>query len=128
MPVGSSASVFARRWAIPEVYDGWRDLVADLGIDAVVVCVPSVVTPAVALAAVEADKHVLCEKPIALTCAEAEAMAEAGRRTGGVHMVAFTYRFAPGLRFLHRVVTEGRLGEGFAADHADWHDGPGMAR
>jgi predicted dehydrogenase len=106
-----NASVFAQRWAIPKVYDGWRDLVADPAIDAVVVCVPSAVTPEVALAAVEADKHVLCEKPIALTCADAEVMAEAGQRTGRVHMVAFTYRFAPGLRLLHRVVAEGRLGE-----------------
>lgn len=107
----ASAALFARRWAIPKVYEGWRDLVADPAIDAVVVCVPPAVTPAVALAAVEADKHVLCEKPIALTCADAEVMAEAGQRTGRVHMVAFTYRFAPGLRFLHRVVAEGRLGE-----------------
>lgn len=107
----NSAAVFARRWVIPKLYGRWRDLVADPDIDAVVVCVPSAVTSAVALAAVKADKHVLCEKPIALTCAEVEAMAEAGRRTGRVHMVAFTYRFAPGLRYLHRVVAEDQLGE-----------------
>jgi len=105
------ARSFAAQWKIPRVYPEWRALLADPDVDAVVVCPPSGLTATVAKAAIAAKKHVLCEKPLGLNCAEALDLQAAGERGGVVHMVAFTYRFVPALRFLKRLVTEGHFGE-----------------
>lgn len=65
----------------------------------------------IALAALEAGKHVLCEKPLANTLDEAREMVEAARRAGTVNMVNFNYRRVPAVAFAKRLVEEGRLGE-----------------
>ena len=106
------AKAFAERWGIPRVHAAWEALVADPELDAVVICPPSDLNFAVASAAVAAGKHVLCEKPLALTHPEARSLAAAADRAGGrVHMVAFTFRFAAALRYLKRLVDEGHFGE-----------------
>jgi predicted dehydrogenase len=102
---------FAERWGIPRVHPHWQSLLADPEVDAVVICPPSGLTAGVARAAIAADKHILCEKPLGLSHPEAalvEAEAEASPR---VHMVAFTFRFVPALRYLKRLVVEGHFGE-----------------
>ena len=106
------AKSFAEQWGVSRVHDTWEALVADPELDAVVVCPPSDLNPAVAGAAVAAGKHVLCEKPLAIAHPAALALAEAADRVSGrVHMVAFTFRFAAGLRYLRRLVEEGHFGE-----------------
>jgi predicted dehydrogenase len=106
------AKAFAEQWHIPRVHDSWEALVGDPELDAVVVCPPSDLNPPVAGAALAAGKHVLCEKPLALTRPEAAALAAAADRAPGrVHMVAFTFRFAAALRYLKRLVDEGHFGE-----------------
>ena len=105
------AKAFADAWAIPCVHPDWRALLADPDLDAVVVCPPSGLTAAVAMEAVAAGKHILCEKPLGLTWPEAEALRKAAEARGVVHMVAFTFRFVPGLRYLKRLVSEGHFGE-----------------
>ena len=105
------ANAFAAQWNIPRVYTDWRALLADPAINAVVVCLPSGSTAAVAKAAVAAGKHVLCEKPLGLTYAEARGVEEAAAGSAPIHMVAFTFRFVPALRYLKRLVTEGHFGE-----------------
>jgi predicted dehydrogenase len=107
----AKARHFAQAWAIPRVYPDWQTLLADPDLDAVVVCPPSGLTAAIAGAAIRAGKHILCEKPLALTWPEAEALRQAAEARGVVHMVAFTFRFVPGLRFLKRLVEEGHFGE-----------------
>ena len=72
----AKAKPFAEQWGIPRVHDTWESLVADPELDAVVVCPPSDLNGAVAGAALAAGKHVLCEKPLALTHPEARALAE----------------------------------------------------
>ena len=62
------------------------------------------------IAALDAGLHVLCEKPLAMTAAEADAMAAAARRTGRCCLVPFTYRFMPTSRFVKRLVDDGFLG------------------
>jgi predicted dehydrogenase len=105
------AKAFAEQWGVPRVHDSWEALIADPDIDAVVVCPPSDLNAAVAGAAVAAGKHVLCEKPLAISHSDARALADAaGQFTGRVHMVAFTFRFAAGLRYLKRLVDEGHFG------------------
>ena len=108
----SSARAFAERWEIPRVHPTWEALVADPELDAVVICPPSDLNFPVASAAIAAGKHVLCEKPLAITSREARMLADAADRAAGrVHMVAFTFRFAAALRYLRRLVEEGHFGE-----------------
>jgi predicted dehydrogenase len=109
--VEEKAAAFAAQWGIPRVYPDWRILLGDPQIDAVVICPPSGLTATVAKAAIAAGKHILCEKPLGLTSAEAQELRTAAERTGRIHMVAFTFRFVPALRFLKRLVTEGHFGE-----------------
>ncbi|MFB3818265.1 MAG: Gfo/Idh/MocA family protein [Candidatus Methylomirabilales bacterium] len=107
----ATAKAFAQRWDIPRVYPDWPSLLADPELDAVVICTPSGHTAQVAAAALAAGKHVLCEKPLALGYPEARRLAEAAEAAGVVHMVAFTFRFVPALRYLKRLVGEGHFGE-----------------
>ena len=109
--VEEKAAAFAAQWGIPRVYPDWRVLLGDPQIDAVVICPPSGLTATLAKAAIAAGKHVLCEKPLGLTSVEAQELRVAAERSGRVHMVAFTFRFVPALRFLKRLVAEGHFGE-----------------
>jgi predicted dehydrogenase len=60
---------------------------------------------------VQAGKHVMCEKPLGVNAAEAQKLAEAAQATSLVHMTAFTYRFAPSMQFLKKLISEGELGD-----------------
>jgi len=105
------AKAFADHWEIPRVHPDWQSLLADPDVDAVVICPPSGMTYAVAKAAIASGKHILCEKPLGLCYAEARELQVAAERAQIVHMVAFTFRFVPGLRYLKRLVSEGHFGE-----------------
>lgn len=105
------AAAFATHWGIPRVYPDWRVLLGDPQIDAVVICPPSGLTATIAKAAIAGGKHVLCEKPLGLSSAEARELQCTAAGSGRVHMVAFTFRFVPALRFLKRLVGEGHFGE-----------------
>ncbi|MGW0034087.1 Gfo/Idh/MocA family protein [Streptomyces sp. NPDC003314] len=103
----------ARRhgWAAAET--DWRALIARDDVHLVDVCTPGDSHAEIAVAALEAGKHVLCEKPLANSVAEAEAMAAAAARAGErgqVAMVGFNYRRVPALAHARRLVAEGRLG------------------
>jgi predicted dehydrogenase len=92
----------------------WRRLVERDDIDLVDVCTPGNTHVDIAVAALEAGKHVLCEKPLANTVAEAEAMAAAAERAAanGVRaMVGFTYRRVPAIALARQLVQQGRIGE-----------------
>jgi predicted dehydrogenase len=98
-------------WA--EAVTDWRELVERDDIDLVDICSPGGNHLEPALAALAAGKHVLCEKPLANTVAEAEQMAAAARqaRERGVRaMVGFNYRRVPALELARRLVADGRLG------------------
>jgi predicted dehydrogenase len=91
----------------------WQALVARDDIDLVDVCTPGHTHAEIAIAALEAGKHVLCEKPLANTVEEAEAMTRAAEKaaTAGVRsMVGFTYRRVPAIGLARQLVAEGRLG------------------
>ena len=105
------AKAFAEQWGIPRVYPDWTTLLADPEVDAVVICPPSGLTHSVAKAAIAAGKHVLCEKPLGLNYTQARELQVAAEQAGITHMVAFTFRFVPGLRYLKRLVGEGHFGE-----------------
>jgi predicted dehydrogenase len=91
----------------------WQALVERDDIDLVDVCTPGDTHAEIAIAALEAGKHVLCEKPLANTVEEAEAMVAAAEKAGaaGVRsMVGFTYRRVPAIGLARRLVAEGRIG------------------
>ncbi|MGY1643587.1 Gfo/Idh/MocA family protein [Geodermatophilus sp. SYSU D00703] len=92
----------------------WHRVVERSDVDLVDVCTPGDTHAEIAIAALDAGKHVLCEKPLANTVAEAEAMAEAAARAAarGVRsMVGFTYRRVPAVGLARQLVAEGRLGQ-----------------
>lgn len=92
----------------------WQDVVARDDVDLVDVCTPGDTHAEIAIAALEAGKHVLCEKPLANSVEEAEAMAAAAARAAGDGvraMVGFTYRRVPAIALARTLVSEGRLGE-----------------
>ncbi|MQA11482.1 MAG: gfo/Idh/MocA family oxidoreductase [Pseudonocardiaceae bacterium] len=91
----------------------WRELIMRPDVQLVDICTPGDTHAEIAIAALEAGKHVLCEKPLANTLAEAERMtAAAGRATrrGVRSMVAFNYRRVPALSLARELVADGRLG------------------
>jgi predicted dehydrogenase len=104
----------AARLGWQETETDWRRVLERDDVQLVDVCTPGDTHAEIAIAALEAGKHVLCEKPLANTVAEAEAMAEAAARaaaTGVRSMVGFTYRRVPAIGFARQLVAEGRLGE-----------------
>ncbi|WP_141203013.1 Gfo/Idh/MocA family protein [Streptomyces griseorubiginosus] len=98
-------------WAATET--DWRALIARDDVQLVDICTPGDSHAEIAIAALEAGKHVLCEKPLANSVAEAEAMvaaAEAACSRGQLAMVGFNYRRVPALTFARRLIADGRLG------------------
>jgi predicted dehydrogenase len=95
---------------VRRTYSDYQAVVADRDIDAVVIATPNHVHAPIALAAVSAGKHVMCEKPLGLNQGETETMAAAAARAGVVHMTAFTYRFVPAIRWMRRLIREGVVG------------------
>lgn len=108
-----AAHVAADRLGWAEAETDWRTVIRRDDIDVVDICTPGNTHAEIATAALAAGKHVLVEKPMANTVAEAESMAEAAReaRTRGVQaMVGFTYRRVPAVQLARRLVAEGRIG------------------
>ena len=89
----------------------YRSLVARDDVDLVDVVTPGDTHREIVLAALEAGKHVICEKPLANTLSEAREMVAAARDAGTINMVCFNYRRAPAVQLAKRLVEQGRLGE-----------------
>ena len=103
----------AQRLGWESTETSWQALVARDAVDLVDVCTPGDTHAEIAIAALEAGKHVLCEKPLANTVAEAEkmvAVAEAAAARGQVAMVGFTYRRVPAIQLARQLVADGRIG------------------
>jgi predicted dehydrogenase len=116
-------------WAAAET--DWRALIARDDVQLVDICAPGDLHAPVAIAALAAGKHVLCEKPLANTLAEAEAMkaaADAAYDGGARAMVGFNYRRVPALALARQLVEQGRIGvlRHFRAVYLqDWLADPG---
>ncbi|MGP4111004.1 Gfo/Idh/MocA family protein [Streptomyces sp. 4N509B] len=109
-----AAGEVAGRFGWHSVETDWRRIVERDDIDLVDVCTPGDTHAEIAIAALQAGKHVLCEKPLANSVAEAEAMVEAAEeaaRSGVRAMVGFTYRRVPALSLARRLVEQGTVGQ-----------------
>ena len=93
-----------------EPYTEYRRLLERSDIDVVNICTPSGLHPQMSIEAMEAGKHVICEKPMALSVADADRMIEASRRTGKRLCIVLQNRYNAPMRDLRRVVDEGSLG------------------
>ncbi len=103
----------AERLGWQDTATSWQELVTRDDVDLVDVCTPGHTHAEIAIAALEAGKHVLCEKPLANTIAEAEAMvaaAEAADARGVRSMVGYTYRRVPAVQLARQLVADGRIG------------------
>jgi predicted dehydrogenase len=108
-----AAAEAAAKWGWTESATDWREVVARDDIDIVDIVTPGASHAEIALAALAAGKHVLCEKPLANSVAEAEAMAAAAETAfahGVVAMVGFTYRRVPAVGFARQLVAAGKIG------------------
>lgn len=85
------ANEVAEKYAVPNIFDHYKDMFSE--VDAVVICTPNKFHAEITIAALEAGVHVLCEKPMALSSAECEAMVEASRKANKVLAIAYHYRF-----------------------------------
>lgn len=113
---GERARSAAAAHAIPRAYDSYEGLLADPDIDAVYIPLPNHLHATWAIAAARAGKHVLCEKPLALTADVAQEIVDACRDARVLLMEAFMYRLHPSWVAVRDLVASGRIGELRAVD------------
>lgn len=94
-----------------KVYTDYRELLKDKTIDVIHVCTPNRSHAEITIAALEAGKHVMCEKPMAKDAESAKKMLEAAKRTGKKLTIGYQNRFRPDSQYLYKVVRRGDLGE-----------------
>jgi predicted dehydrogenase len=94
-------------------FSDYKEVVGRDDVSAVIIATPNILHAPIALAAIDAGKHVLCEKPLAMNFAEALRMYRAAESKGVRHMTAFTYRFVPAFRYLAHMVKSGTIGQPF---------------
>lgn len=92
-------------------FSDYREMLANTELDVVHVCTPNSSHAELSIAAMEADCHVMCEKPMAKTSQEAEAMIAAAKRTGKKLTIGYQNRFRTDSTYLHEVCQEGALGD-----------------
>lgn len=117
----------AAEFKVPTTYRHYEELLANPAIDAVSVCLPNFLHAPVAIAALEAGKHVLVEKPLARTTAEGEAMIAAAEATGRVLMITFNRRYRGDVQWVKQYVESGALGQIYYAK-AFWMRRAGIPR
>jgi predicted dehydrogenase len=109
----AKAKAFAEKWGYESVETDWRKLLARKDIDAVDICTPNNLHKEIAIAAAQAGKIILCEKPLAMNAAEGEEMCRAVERAGVANIVWYNYRRVPAVTFAKQLIDEGRLGRIF---------------
>jgi predicted dehydrogenase len=107
----ATADKFAAALMIPKASGDWRTVLADTEIDAVHVCTPNSLHHAMSKAALEAGKHVLCEKPLAMNAAEARELNELAARTNLAHCVNHNLRCYPMVQQIRCMIAAGELGD-----------------
>ncbi|MEO6578407.1 MAG: Gfo/Idh/MocA family oxidoreductase [Candidatus Limnocylindria bacterium] len=126
----AQAERVAAALSIPTAHGSYEALLADPGVDAVYVPLPNHLHATWSIAAAEAGKHVLCEKPLATTAVDAERMIEAAERAGVYLMEAFMYRLHPSWVAVRELVASGRIGSLTAVESwfSFFNDDPGNIR
>lgn len=108
-----AAKAFADQWGYASHTTDWKSVIADDDIDLVDICVPNNVHAEIAIAAAEAGKSIICEKPLALNGPQAETMVDAVEKAKVANLVSFNYRRVPAVTLAKMLIDEGRLGRIF---------------
>lgn len=102
-----------------KTFTNYQDMLEEMALDVVHVCTPNSTHAELSIAAMEADCHVMCEKPMAKTAAQARSMIEAATKTGKKLTIGYQNRFRKDSTYLHEICQEGELGDiYFAKAHA----------
>jgi myo-inositol 2-dehydrogenase/D-chiro-inositol 1-dehydrogenase len=107
------AEAFQQTWAYESVESDWRRLIEREDIQVVDIASPNDTHAEIAIAAAQAGKAILCEKPLGRNAGESRAMVEAAEKAGVPNMVWYNYRRVPAVTLAHELVGEGRLGRIF---------------
>ncbi len=105
------AEAARQRFGFDEAATDWKAVIARSDIDVVDIVTPNDGHAPIAIAAAEAGKHIICEKPLARTGAEARSMRDAVEKAGVKHMVAFNYRRTPAVALAKKFIEKGRIGK-----------------
>jgi len=105
-----AVALAAQRFGYAKYYTDWRQMLADDEVQLFDNGGPNNAHAEPSIAAAQAGKHVLCEKPLGRTAEESKAMLEAVQKAGVKHMVAFNYRFVPAVRQIRKLIDAGALG------------------
>lgn len=109
----ASSELLAKRrhdWGVDFVTSDFEQVCSSPEVDAVIIATPNFTHHSISVAAARHGKHVMCEKPLGLNAGEVREMYHACRDAGVVHMTAFTYRFAPSMRYLRHLLRTGAIG------------------
>ncbi len=98
-------------WNCDFVTKDYEEIANNPDVDAVIIATPNFTHHDISLACVKAGKHVMCEKPLGVSYQEAENMHQEALKAGVRHMTAFTYRFAPSMKYLKHLLESGELGQ-----------------
>lgn len=109
--IEEAAEKFAKDFDIPNVFTDYKKLAAMDELDAISVCTPNNYHAGPTVAALEAGKHVLCEKPIAGKGKDGQAMVDAAKKSGKILQIGLHQRFQPQSQFLKKVIENGDLGQ-----------------
>jgi predicted dehydrogenase len=104
------AQKLADEFGVPRTFADYEIMLRQETLDVVSVCTPNALHAPMTIAALEAGAHVLCEKPMAVTTAEAQAMTDAARRTGRKLSIGWHHRFRTDIQLLKRAIEDGLLG------------------
>jgi predicted dehydrogenase len=107
------ATAFAEKWGYESIETDWRKLVEREDIDAIDICTPNYTHAWIAIAAAQAGKMVLCEKPLAMNLVEGQAMVDAIEKAGVPNTVWYNYRRIPAVTLAKQLIDAGRLGKIF---------------
>jgi predicted dehydrogenase len=104
---------FAKKWGWEDSCDNWREVVERKDVDIIDVCTPTFLHKDIVVAAARNGKQIFCEKPIALSFAEAKEMYEAAEKAGVLHYLNHNYRRTPAITFAKQLIDEGKIGQIF---------------
>lgn len=117
------AKQFGEQLGIARAVGNYKELLADPSIQAVHICTPNNTHFAIAKDAIDAGKNVICEKPLAMSAAEASGLVDAAKAKGVVHATSYNLRFYPNVQQMRRLVQTGATGEVLAVQGTysqDW--------
>src|ERR1700678_1027998 len=123
-PTAAHARALADRYKIPHVYTDYKELASDADVEAVTITAPNALHCEMTVAMAQAGKHVICEKPLCVTPAEADAMIEACRANGVLLLYAEELFFTPKYRKAKEMADAGAFGKIYLVKQSEKHFGP----